>query len=240
MATNFFDLPAELRNEIYDYVAPDCQAVWLPLHPIDGVSIFAMYPLSYANHQFMHEFSSRVEHNTDTTPRNILANVVDFDFSALTTFFRDVLRRDPNTIFAQTNPAARGVIVEVQVTKDWTFNPDLKKLLKWLDFLKQDVRRNGLAPHVHYHFVDSDEVKVEVVRLLSNTFRRVHPIREAERELFLQSVLIWRNHGAAGVWSRRIAYADKVDSLRRGELEEDVYDDELDEKLAQWRNGQGI
>jgi len=136
----FLELPAELRNAVYEYVAIDaCGA----LHRRTRGKLASRTALCRVSKQVRDEYHAVLYM---TTPY-IEAHVKDFDFGHIVTFLNKLSDRELNALPTSTIPTHRKLRVHIRITQACPHNPE--GLQKWL-LRRQHPTKKGTRIEVEY------------------------------------------------------------------------------------------
>jgi len=116
-------LPAELRNDIYEYIAVDACA---ELHPRTRGKLASRSTLCRVSKQVRDEYHAVLYM---TTPY-IKAHVKDFDFGHIVTFLNKLSDRELNALPTLSIPTQRKLHIHTHITEACPGNPE--GLQKWL------------------------------------------------------------------------------------------------------------
>lgn len=135
-----FELPAELRNKIYEYVALDSKAV---LHFKRRGKLATSSALIRTARQINDEYFGMLY----VTAPEIRATVKDFDFGHIITFFNTLSERELNALPTLNKPTSRKLLIRVEVTEICPAYPD--SLHRWLRRC-QNTTKKGTNIDVQY------------------------------------------------------------------------------------------
>ena len=127
------ELPAELRNHVYEEVAKDSGAI---LHPRGGGNLVSRSNLSRVSRQVRREYQSVL--TLCATP--IEAVVRDFDFTHVVRFLNRLSARELDTISGVTARSQRVIVIGLRLSENCPRNPE--KLHSWL-LRREDLAKNG-------------------------------------------------------------------------------------------------
>ena len=113
----FLDLPPELRNKIYEYVAIESVTV---LHPCARGKLSNSSPLCRLSRQVHDEFMDMLH----TAAPEIKALVKDFNFSHVIRFLHRLSDRELDTLPTLDKPSLRRFVIELEVTSSGIKNPE--------------------------------------------------------------------------------------------------------------------
>ncbi|KAK5134452.1 hypothetical protein LTR08_006499 [Meristemomyces frigidus] len=119
----FFELPAELRNEVYEYVALSAGA---QLRPRFRGRLISATALCRVSKQVRKEYEAALY----VSASRITAHVRNFDFGHLVTYLNKLTGRELSALPMLNIPSQRTLEVHVYITQSCSTNPE--GLRKWL------------------------------------------------------------------------------------------------------------
>lgn len=151
----FTDLPAEIRNRIYQIRAKEDVIV------VSIVSTLKPYTLSdHSLHlvsKLVHkEFSGVLKDFAVLDAIIIVGEVTDFNFATLITFLNRI--KDGQLVdFAEDRGGRRKLFVDFSITNEFCKNPDTEEISAWFRFAARKVRKGDVFDVTY--FVDKVESK---------------------------------------------------------------------------------
>lgn len=240
----FLDFPRELRDEIYDLVIAQ-EEIWeVQVQPTGSGknNIIGVHGLFDTCRQTRREFSDQLKEYPVSEPTSVLADVVDFNFYALETYLKRVIKAegDLRAFDHEIDPnddTRRQLIVALTVTRDWCRNPDAKHIARWFKFLDKLLAQGYVDEDqyfVTYRFklVEDREATKTVVRRLASGNKG-----SARWAQVLKDFNTWYGNGT-GKSGRKLEDAKKSQRwLDEGKLvgREDVYH-VYEDQLSDWED----
>ncbi|KAK4551821.1 hypothetical protein LTR86_010907 [Recurvomyces mirabilis] len=126
------DLPAELRNAIYEYAALNATAV--VRSNVRG-KVLSNSPLTRVSHQIREEYSSMLL----LTAPTITAHVKDLDFAHIVTLLNRLSDQELRALPSTNLPSGRSIRINLHITQ--TCSPHSDALMRWLIRLEHPTKR---------------------------------------------------------------------------------------------------
>jgi hypothetical protein len=239
MPFDFLGLPAELRSIIYDFVEPQCNAVSIRQAGFKARPRVVYHPLALINRQLQQEFDDHVRGGTHvqlySNGLTILADVFDYNFRAIRAYMEELRRKGPNTAFMYDTDEAFNLIIELDISGR---DVDTKKLKQWFSWLRTCMRSNNEPSSIFYQIRAPVRAKGSLVEHFRSLFGEFD--QDEEEGQFLSWVETWERFGSMRDCKLHEMFKMKWRAMRDGELEEEVYEEDLEQKEAMWRSGEDM
>ena len=134
------ELPAELRNRIYEYIALEYDIV---LSPRANGRLATSSPLAKVSHQVREEYLGLLY----VTAPTIRVPLTDWNFAHVIKFFNTLSQRELNALPTVGRPSSRCLHINVKMTSACGANPE--ELQRWLK-RRQDPTKKGFNIDVSY------------------------------------------------------------------------------------------
>ncbi|KAI6887819.1 hypothetical protein KC363_g4068 [Hortaea werneckii] len=169
--TTLLTLPRELRNEIYSYLTPTINTVFIESAGKGRSHKYNVkfdHPLSYVCWQTHGEFLQEVALYCHTDAQNVVANVRDFKFHALLGYLKAVRSNgasleDFDMRAAENDqPGARRLIVRLSASSQWLKEPELRGSIAWAKFMQDLAERSPGSDRTFamYEFVWAEDAEL--------------------------------------------------------------------------------
>ncbi|KAK5118842.1 hypothetical protein LTR62_000051 [Meristemomyces frigidus] len=231
---DFLGLPAELRNSIYELLAAGCDRICIQATSERSPAIAVQHSMNGVNRQTREEFLDILGDQTLVTPRSIYARVIDFDFSTLQAYIKQVLKRDAQAFFefnpVVDAPGRRRLHVDLDITARWLRMPGVRSLENWFRFVRSELRRCPEQMVVKYHFANVAD-KAQALASLKGYHRDDVNLEKAG---FGSIIEIWQRYGSPTNMERIWAKEARRRAMRKGTQVGEWYMEDEPELQESW------